>query len=138
MNVVVDTNVLVSAILKDGTPEQVILEIAARPQNIHWLVTPEIRSEYWQVLSRKKFKLSDVLRDRWFGTIDTLTTIVGVDIGVDFPRDRKDAKFIACAVAADADYLITGDRDFREVESLMRARVVSPATFLAEIEAAAD
>jgi len=39
MKVVIDTNVLVSAILKDKDPEAVILFIAGSP-DIEWLVSP--------------------------------------------------------------------------------------------------
>ena len=45
MRVVVDTNVLVSAILKDRNPEQVVLYIASQP-DFEWIVSPEILTEY--------------------------------------------------------------------------------------------
>jgi predicted nucleic acid-binding protein len=53
-----------------------------------------------------------------------------VKIEVDFPKDRKDAKFIACALAGNADFLITGDRDFTEVETLGNTQIVSVSGFL--------
>jgi predicted nucleic acid-binding protein len=48
---------------------------------------------------------------------------------VDFPRDRKDAKFIACAQTVNADFLITGDRDFTEAQNLGRTRIISVSLF---------
>ena len=57
------------------------------------------------------------------------TTLINVNIEVDFPRDSKDAKFIACALASGADFLITGDRDFTEVEDLGKTRVISVLLF---------
>ncbi len=44
MRVVIDTNVLVSAVLKDRDPEEVILYVASQP-DIEWLVSPEILKE---------------------------------------------------------------------------------------------
>lgn len=41
MKVNIDTNVLVSAVLKDRIPEEVILFIASR-DNIEWIVSPQI------------------------------------------------------------------------------------------------
>ena len=43
---------------------------------------------------------------------------------VEFLRDRKDAKFIACAVAGKADFLITGDSDFVDAQKLIDTRIV--------------
>ena len=52
---------------------------------------------------------------------------------MDFPRDRKDAKFLACALADKADFLITGDRDFTEVETLGNTEIVSVSCFVDKI-----
>jgi hypothetical protein len=48
-----------------------------------------------------------------------------VDVEVDFPRDRKDAKFLACAIAAGADFFITGDADFNEAQTLLNTTIIS-------------
>ncbi len=53
---------------------------------------------------------------------------------VDFPRDPKDAKFLECAIASNADYLVTGDLDFDEIPDLQNTRVVSASTFLEIVE----
>lgn len=64
MKVVVDTNVLVSAALKDKDPEIVILWVVAR-SGCDWLVTREILDEYNGVLARPKFGLPPDLREQW-------------------------------------------------------------------------
>lgn len=52
-----------------------------------------------------------------------LSTIeIDVDLEIDFPRDRKDAKFIACALAAQANFFITGDHDFSEAQQMTNIR----------------
>lgn len=48
---------------------------------------------------------------------------------IDFPRDRKDAKFLACALAAEADFLITGDSDFKEAQTLVNTTIISVSLF---------
>jgi uncharacterized protein len=57
------------------------------------------------------------------------TQSIDVSAKIDFPRDRKDAKFLECAIAANADFLITGDRDFTEVQGLGNTLIISAATF---------
>ena len=128
MRVVVDTSVLVSAILKDRVPEDVLLFIIDTPE-FEWIASPEILAEYKEVLSRKKFNLSRGLIGEWFELLDESLTIVAVPMEIQFPRDRKDAKFIACALNVDADWLITGDKDFVEAEKMMNTTVLSVKMF---------
>ena len=128
MRVVVDTNVLVSAILRGRTPREVIQFIIDTP-DYDWMVTSEILKEYKEVLSRPKFKLTQEVIEEWWFVLDTVTRLVEVNDVVDFPRDRKDAKFLACALATDADFLLTGDRDFTEAKNLGKTRIISVSLF---------
>jgi putative PIN family toxin of toxin-antitoxin system len=128
MRVVIDTNVVVSAAFKDRDPEAVILFLASRGDT-EWVVTPEIMTEYREVLSRPKFGLPDDIRQSWFDMLDTLTITYDIDLDIDFPRDQKDAKFLACAVAAGADYFVTGDKDFSEAKKLLSTTILSVSQF---------
>lgn len=58
MRVVIDTNVVVSAILKDRKPQEVILFVRRRPE-FEWIASTEILAEYMEVIRRKKFNLPD-------------------------------------------------------------------------------
>ncbi len=128
MRVVIDTNVLISAVLKDRDPEAVIMFVAER-DDMDWIVSPEIMTEYREVLSRPKFGLPDDIRQNWFDLLDSLTVSFDVDLDFDFPRDYKDAKFLACAVTTGADYFVTGDRDFSEAQKLLSTTILSVAQF---------
>ncbi|MBC6432870.1 putative toxin-antitoxin system toxin component, PIN family [Nostoc sp. HG1] len=128
MKVVIDTNVLVSAVLKGRVPRNVIQFIFDNP-DWQWIASEEIIVEYKEVLSRSKFKLTDQVRGEWFEIIDTFLTLIDVNFEVDFPRDRKDAKFLACAMAAEADFLITGDSDFNQAQTLVNTTIISVSLF---------
>ncbi len=106
---------LISAAFRDRQPEIVILWILAHPE-WEWIASKEIICEYKEVLLRPKFKLVDSQIKYWENLIDETVLVVPVSTEIDFPRDRKDAKFLACAVANQADVLLTGDRDFEEVD----------------------
>ena len=75
-------------------------------------------------MSRPRLKLTEVQQEEWLSLLDDSTTLIEVNTSIDFPRDRKDAKFLACAVAANADFLITGDRDFSEVQRLVNMQII--------------
>ena len=128
MKVVIDTNVLVSAILRDRNPEAVILWVLSQDE-WEWLVSPEIIQEYRQILRRPKFAFSSDLLSKWDTLLERDTTSVSVDDEVEFPRDQKDAKFLACALSNNADYLITGDSDFSEAQKLLNTTILSVSLF---------
>jgi len=129
MRVVVDTNVVVSAILRDRLPEKVLLFIISQP-DFEWLASPEILTEYREVLRRPKFALPDSLLFQWEERFRSAIAEWPVEISVPFPRDVKDAKFLACALAADANFLITGDLDFSEARKLGNTKIVSVSQFV--------
>jgi putative PIN family toxin of toxin-antitoxin system len=47
---------------------------------------------------------------------DEQISLVTPAIKVSFPRDRKDAKFLECALACEADVFVTGDKDFSDAQ----------------------
>jgi putative PIN family toxin of toxin-antitoxin system len=128
VKVVIDTNVLVSAILKNKDPEAVIVWVVGRA-DWQWVVSPDILTEYKEVLSRDKFRLAPEVRQKWFDLLDALATEVEVDIPLEFRRDQTDAKFLACAARAQANYIITGDRDFAEARKLVTTTILSVLLF---------
>ena len=54
MKIVIDTNVVVSAVLRDRNPETVILFVIGNPE-FKWVASREIIEEYIGVLSRERF-----------------------------------------------------------------------------------
>lgn len=50
----------------------------------------------------------------------------------DFPRDPKDAPFLAAALAGRADFLITDDKDLVQAGGLVATRIVTVADFSRE------
>jgi putative PIN family toxin of toxin-antitoxin system len=128
MRVVIDTNVLVSAVWRDKKPEAVISWVCGQP-GWQWIVSKAITKEYKEVLRRRKFSFSpDVLRE-WEEVINENAVEVEVDESIHFLRDQKDAKFLACALSCEADYLVTGDGDFDEAHKMVNTTIISVSTF---------
>ena len=129
MRIIIDTNVLVSAAIADGNPENVINFIVAKDK-WDWIVSETILNEYKEVLKRPKLKLTDAVKQKWLNMVEEAPTKIKVQVEVFFPRDRKDEKFLACAIDGDVDFLITGDRDFEEMQTLLpKTIIVSVAVF---------
>ena len=128
MKVVIDTNILVSAALKNKVPEEVILCVAFN-LDYTWLVSTEIIEEYQSVLNRKKLNINPDRCKRFQQYVQDLTTLIVVNNTIEFERDRKDAKFLACATAGKADLLITGDKDFSEAQTLVATKIILVSQF---------
>ncbi|WP_392534994.1 putative toxin-antitoxin system toxin component, PIN family [Nostoc sp. C117] len=69
------------------------------------------------------------MRCEWFEIIDIFITLIDVNFEVYFPRDRKDAKFLGCAMAAEADFFITGNSDFNQAQTLVNTTIISVYLF---------
>ncbi len=130
MKVIIDTNILISAILKNRIPEEVVFSIIIN-HAFQWLASLEILDEYKNVLMRPKFKLPEMIIQNWFSIFEKHITIVNPTLLVDFPRDQKDAKFLACAVYTQADIFISGDKDFSQAKAwLEHTQILSANEFL--------
>jgi uncharacterized protein len=136
MIVLVDTNVLVSAALRNRLPEQVVRYIATNGE-CRWIVTAEILTEYVEVLRRPRFGLSSEIINQWTELLNLRTTLVTCPAGpATFARDPKDVPFLAAAVAAGADFLITGDNDLLQAKGVVPTRIMTVVEFAAEIHIA--
>lgn len=135
MKVVLDTNVLVSALYRGGKPLKAVLHCFDEP-GIEIHLSEEILAEYRTVLYRPKFRFNKEFLAQWLMRIEAKSAMTSAGIPpFDFPRDRKDAKFLALARAVSADYLITGDADFTDIPAqiLLQTRIVSAAEFCADM-----
>lgn len=128
MKVVIDTNIVVSAVLRDRDPEAVIRFVVAQP-DWQWFASAAILTEYTEVLQRPKFALPPDVLHAWSELFSDMITVADVILTIDFPRDQKDAKFLACALTVDADYFVTGDRDFTNASKIVTTTMCSVQQF---------
>jgi uncharacterized protein len=112
VKVVVDTSVLVSAAMCDRVPEAVLHAVIAS-NAWEWVASAAVIAEYEDVLHRPKLGITRVAE--WLQVVDRNVTVVDVQHEVEFLPDPADAKLLSCAVAAAADYLVTGDHALLEL-----------------------
>ncbi|HEY6172297.1 MAG TPA: putative toxin-antitoxin system toxin component, PIN family [Candidatus Kapabacteria bacterium] len=129
MKVVIDTNVIISAGLRGRKPKQIIDTIINSPE-YEWVVSQAILDEYSEVIHRKKFHFSQEQISYWTDVFSSLEMIEDNDVATHFPRDPKDEKFLKCAFASDADYFLTGDNDFQEIEKIGNTIRISVSEFI--------
>ena len=133
---VVDTNVLVSALLfADSKPARVVFHLLETDTILTSL--PALQ-ELEAVLHRKKFDRYLTLEEREaFITKFALTAVV-VDIAetVQACRDPKDDKFLEIAVNSRADVIVTGDPDLLTLHPFRGIAILTPDAILGELSSA--
>jgi uncharacterized protein len=109
LRLVIDTNVLVSTVLKpDGLQRTVFLLATTRPAR--WYVSGPIMDEYSAVLARRELKIRRSLRLQVTQLIKNHTYSVTPSRLPQLTTDPDDNIFLECADAARADYLVTGNQ----------------------------
>jgi putative PIN family toxin of toxin-antitoxin system len=109
LRLVIDTNIVVSAALRpDGLQRTVLLLALTKPARIY--VSDTILAEYEAVLARREFKISKGLQLQLLQLIKNRAQLVRPAYALAVAKDPDDDRFLECADAARADYLITGNR----------------------------
>jgi putative PIN family toxin of toxin-antitoxin system len=109
LRLVIDTNIVVSAALKpEGLQRTVFLLAITKPARLY--VTESILEEYSSVLARPEFKIRRGLRQQLLQLIKNHALRVTPSRALQVAKDPDDDKFLECADAARADYLITGNQ----------------------------
>jgi len=128
MIAVFDTNVLIAAIITEGICSRLLHRARAREFSL--VSCPFIMMELRRTLS-KKFRLSpDELSSAMEPIIEAIERSIEHDLIItDICRDADDDNIIACAVAAKADYLVTGDSDLLDLKSYKDIKIITPRDF---------
>ncbi len=132
IKVVIDTNIIISFFCFPGG---IIKELVEKALNLQFMIiiSDEIIDEFEKVVERKFSQLSN---DLWqflkfiknnFIIINPVKKINAVKV------DPTDNKIIECAVAADVDYIISGDKHLLNIKEIKGIKILTPAEFFKKI-----
>jgi putative PIN family toxin of toxin-antitoxin system len=128
VRIVLDTNVLVSAVLKPESKPARILDLVLSG-SATLLLDQRILYEYREVLLRPKFGLDAGLVDDFLAFLDRIAEFVpAAPLSRTIP-DPDDLPFLEVAVTGQADYLVTGNvKDFGKPPQSLA--ILTPEEFL--------
>lgn len=128
MKVVLDTNVFVSGVFFGGPPGRVLA--AWRDERIEVVVSREIIEEYVRVGERLSARFPGVHLEPALDLVSVSATLITAPpLPEPVCQDHDDGKFLACAVAASARYVVSGDRDLLATSPYGRVVVIRPRAF---------
>jgi putative PIN family toxin of toxin-antitoxin system len=122
--VVVDTNVLVSALLRGGKPRKLLVRLL---EDHSVVVSPQMLAELVDVLSRTKFRLMRRSQiDRFVSVLVEESVILTVKFHVEVIRqDPDDDIVLATAYDGNAQYIVTGDKHLLALAQFEGIRIVT-------------
>ncbi len=106
--VVLDTNVVVSALLKPQGLEDQVLRLGLAGK-LRLCISPAVLAEYALVLPRPRLKLQPSEISRALGKLSQASVMVHPSLALNVSSHEADNRFLECAEAAAADYLVTGN-----------------------------
>lgn len=128
IRIVADTNIIISALVFGGLPRQII-DLATLGVCEIYYSTP-IRNEVEHVLEKKFGWSRDEIQNRlpllfsWFVQVHPRVSLAAVK------DDPDDDRILECAVAAQAQAIISGDRHLLQLGSFESIPVLTPRQFL--------
>ena len=129
--VVIDTNVLVSALISKGKPYFIYYElIATKKIKVH--ISESIINEYVSVLSRSKFtKYRGFHKNSQLIILNLykLSSVFFPNIKIDVIKDVPDNRFLELAVFSKADFLITGNTNDFNIGIYKGVNIITPSEY---------
>ena len=128
--VVLDTNILISALVYGGKPEQIYNLILDK--QLIAVTSPILSSELAEILIKKfKFEL-DRIKQLEEITKNNFTIVQPAKI-IRIVRDEDDNRVLEAAFEGRCNYIVTGDRDLLDLKIFKNIKIVTPDTFLSNI-----
>ena len=129
--VVLDTNVLIFAIVFGGKPRDVFTEVLKG--QIKLAISKDIMDEMEGVLSGKKFQYPKPIIRYIRSALEDLAEFVTPEKRVKvIEDDSNDNRILECALEAKADFIISEDHHLLELKEYQSIRIITPSDLMKE------
>ena len=128
MRIVIDTNVIASAVFFGGRPYQLLRYIME--DRVDVVASKEIVDEYEEIVLRLQQKYPAITTRIPLHDILAKLEIIRVSTDVHVSRDPDDDKFISCAVDGKCLYIVSGDEDLLSIGNYDGIEILTVADFL--------
>ena len=130
MKIVIDTNVVVSAIFFGGRP-RALLELLVS-HKLEAYVSTAIVTEYRETIEELCTKYPDKPPRLPLTAIVSAMKMIEPTTTIDICRDPDDNKFLECAFDADCIYIVSGDKDLLSLGTFSNIQIVTVSDFFIE------
>ncbi len=128
---ILDTNVIVSALISKSIPSKILYELILQ-RKVELCLSQEVFAEYVEVLNRDKFsKFVDfkAKAEVVLSKLNEISTLYRTDRKVDILTDTSDNKFLELAAVSAADYLTTGNTLDFTIKEFEYSKILTPREY---------
>lgn len=133
MRAVLDTNVIVSALISRGPPHQLVA--AWRDEAFIALISAQLLAEYARVIRRPQIRQAHRLDDeeltrfigRFLRYAEFVQPVNAISVILSDPDDNR---VLECAIAGNATHIVSGDPHLLDLGSHAGIHIVNPRDFL--------
>jgi len=130
-SVILDTNVVVSALIQRSYPHYVVFDYVLNEQ-VKLYLSQALMDEFREVLSRPKFvRITDFLNNAEIvlSRFEKIASFYEPKIRLDIIKDKSDNKLLELADESNADFLITGNYVDFTMTHYKNTQILSPRSF---------
>jgi putative PIN family toxin of toxin-antitoxin system len=128
IGVTADTNIYISAFNFGGLPRQFL--VLALERRFDLAISAPIQTEVERILRDRFSWTEEALKNAAF-RLSRMTRLVHPTQLIDaVPADPDDNRILECAVAAQSNYIVTGDKDLLRLGSYGSTEIIKVAEFL--------
>ena len=128
MRIVIDTNVVASAVFFGGRPAELLRMVVRHEHSA--VATDEIIDEYQATVNYLLVKYGGKRLQLSIVPVFSAMEIIPVTSKVEICRDPDDNKFISCAIDGHCCYIVSGDKDLLSLERFGDIKIMTVAEFL--------
>ena len=129
MRIVLDANLFVSSFFWGGNPRMVLERVIEGIDEL--FITKEILYEIEEVMRRPKFHADKEEIDYFISSIEEIgNKIIPKRRIKNGSRDKTDNKYIECGIAANVDYIISGDIHLLELREYENIKIISARNYM--------
>lgn len=130
MRVVFDTNVVASASFWRGKPFDCLTAWAQG--NFEAVISPAMLAEYHETVEELCLRYTNRKPVEWADALaESALLVFPTDRATGATPDPDDEMILECALAGEADYIVTGDKKhLQALREFQNIRIVSPMEFL--------
>ncbi len=129
--IVLDTNVIISGFGWKGNPHRILAKIMNGKFN--WVISEKQLDEVKRVVQYPHLKFTEKHREDLFAMISKAATVIPIKTRTEIiTEDPSDNMLLDIALAAEAEYLISGDKHLLKIKKIGKTHILKPAAFLKE------
>jgi putative PIN family toxin of toxin-antitoxin system len=134
VRLVLDTNTVLSALLWRGTPYRLLERIRNQHPSLQLFSSPVLLEELTDVITRPSFSqrlnsIGKTVRQVLADYVEIVELVEPLDIPR-IERDPDDDLVLACALAAKAEIIVSGDKDLLDLHEYQGIQILTAAAAL--------